>query len=217
MKIIFVDTETTGFSDTNNDIIQLAGLVTENREVIDTFNFRCKPVNWKSVSTQALAVTGLTMADLRTFPEPRDAFTQLKNILDKHVVKGEQRYIIAGQNVAFDWKFLTAFWNKHKTEDECDFDYYFNKKTEYELMELTKPLKKHNHISVPNVKLGTIMESLNIVVDGKLHDALTDIKGTYEAFYKILDKWIEIHATDNTFVNKHGSNAVKHIFRKMKL
>ena len=41
MKILFIDTETTGFSEKTQDLWQLAGYVTEDRQVLDTFNFKC--------------------------------------------------------------------------------------------------------------------------------------------------------------------------------
>ena len=41
MKVIFIDTETTGFDDKRNDIVQIAGLVTENKKILESFNFKC--------------------------------------------------------------------------------------------------------------------------------------------------------------------------------
>ena len=216
MKIIFIDTDTTGFDDNRNDIVQIAGLVTENKTILESFNYRCKPVNWKAISKDALKVTGLTIEQLKTYPEPRLAFEGLKSVFDKYVVKGQQRYIIAGQNVkAFDWRFLASFWNKHKTEDETTFDYYFRKNVCYDLMDLTRPLKNAGLFKIDNVKLGTIMEALNVKVDGHLHDALTDIKGTFDSFYKMVDKWKELEKAKPKFIETNANDHIKHLFRNI--
>jgi DNA polymerase III epsilon subunit-like protein len=213
MKVIFIDTETTGFDDKRQDIIQIAGLVTENREILESFNFICSPVNFWAISKEALKVTGKTVEELKTFPPPREAFIGLKAVLDSHVVKGQPRFIFAGQNVPFDKRFLSSFWQKHKTADEVDFEYYFSSKISYDLMDMTRPLKKSGKLNVPNVKLGTIMEALDIKPRGNLHDALTDIIGTCDSFYAMADRWIYMNNTDPTYVNLNASTGIQHLIK----
>lgn len=215
MKVIFIDTETTGFDDKRQDIIQIAGLVTENRKILESFNYVAAPVNWNAISKDALQITGKTIEELRTYPDPKIAYTGLKNIFEKYVVKGEPRYIIAGQNVkSFDWRFLASFWNKHKDAVDLPFDYYFSQKVVYDLMDLTRPLKKNGLLNVPNIKLGTIMEALGVKPEGNLHDALTDIIGTCDSFYKIVDRWIELSVSNPDFVTCNMNDNIKHLLAR---
>jgi len=215
MKVIFIDTETTGFDDKRQDIIQVAGLVTENRKILESFNYVAAPINWNAISKDALQIIGKTVEELRTYPDPKIAYAGLKNIFEKYVVKGEPRYIIAGQNVkSFDWRFLASFWNKHKDDGDLPFDYYFSQKVVYDLMDLTRPLKKQGLLNVPNIKLGTIMEALGVKPEGNLHDALTDIIGTCDSFYKIVDRWIELSVSNPDFVTCNMNDNIKHLLAR---
>jgi len=56
-------------------------------------------------------------------------------------------------------------------------------------------MKTHGILEVENIKLGTIVEALNIQIDGNLHDALTDITVTYKSFYKLLKEYKKLHQT----------------------
>ena len=65
-------------------------------------------------------------------------------------------------------------------------------------MDITKTLKKYGLLDVKNVKLETIVEALDIEVQGNLHDALTDIKATVNSIYKLLMKIKKLRADPNT-------------------
>lgn len=218
MKILFIDTETTGFSHKTQDMWQVAGFVTENQKVLDSFNIKCQPVNWHTISKGALECQEppVTIEQLKNFQKPREAFLELKAVLDKHYDESiPQKFFIAGQNVkAFDWRFLNAFWNRHKIAGEPDFQHYFNNRVSYDLMDLTRPLKKKGILKVENVKLGTIIESLDVKVTGPLHDALTDIDGTYQSFYKMIDLWKVELKKDPTLINEL-SEFMRDLFKRM--
>lgn len=215
MKIIFIDTETTGFDVQRNDIIQIAGLITENSQILDTFNLNARPSLGNYVSAKALEITKLTKDVIYAYPEPINAINAMNVLFTKYAIKGESRFILAGQNTGFDYRFLQYFWNKHKTPEQPEFNYYFNKKIIYDLQHLTKPLKKHKLLNVENVKLKTIMESLGIVADGELHNALTDIKGTFQSFYELVNRWIDIYHNDLKWFDENASDEIKHLFKKL--
>ena len=218
MKILFIDTETTGFSHKTQDMWQVAGFVTENQKVLDSFNIKCQPVNWHTISKGALECQEppVTIEQLKSYQKPREAFLEFKSVLDKHYDESiPQKFFIAGQNVkAFDWRFLNAFWNRHKITGEPDFQHYFNNRVSYDLMDLTRPLKKKGILKVENVKLGTIIESLDVKVTGPLHDALTDIDGTYQSFYKMIDLWKVELKKDPTLINEL-SEFMRDLFKRM--
>lgn len=236
MKILFIDTETTGFSSKTQDMWQVAGYVTENRKVLDTFNFKCQPVNWNTISQGALDCQDppMTREILKTYGTPRAAFLKFKAILDKYYDESSsEQFYIAGQNVkAFDWRFLVAFWDRHKLANEPSFQHYFNDTVSYDLLDLTRPLKKRGLLFTPesidingkkipkrevaNVKLGTIIEALDVKIQGPLHDAMTDIEGTFKSFNIAVDRWIELIKTDPTAINEL-SNFIQDLFIRMEI
>lgn len=220
MKILFIDTETTGFSHKTQDLWQVAGYVTENRKVLDKFNIKCQPVNWHTISKGALEcqTPPITIEQLKSYQYPREALLEFKAVLDKHYDESiPEKFFIAGQNVkAFDWRFLVAFWNRHKIAGEPDFQHYFNNRVSFDLMDLTRPLKKKGLLEVENVKLGTIIEALDVKVQGPLHDALTDIDGTYKSFYIMINKWKKLLKKDPSLINELSSD-MKNLFYKMKI
>ena len=193
MRILFIDTETTGLNSQKNDIIQIAGQVVEDGLVLESFNFKCQPVNWDTISPQALQVTNTTIAQLRTYENPKDTFAKFLAVLVKYATP-KDKFLIAGQNVKkFDWRFIVSFWEKHKGPEDKDFQFYFDNRTSLDLMDLTKPMKVNGILEVENIKLGTIVEALNIPIEGNLHDALTDITVTRKSFYKMLDEYKNLY------------------------
>jgi DNA polymerase III epsilon subunit-like protein len=217
MKIVFIDTETTGMNRTENDIIQIAGVVLENGKEIDSFDYKCQPVNWDKINSYALKVNNTTREQLKTYPTPKETFKRLLYFLRKHYDGNNEKLIMGGQNIkGFDWAFVLNFWNKHKDPTDPSFDNFFNDKILYDLMDLTKPLKNKNILKVENIKLGTIIEALDIPIEGNLHDALTDIIGTYKSFYKVVDIWQESLKSDPS-LSSLLSTDIKHLFKEMKI
>lgn len=236
MKILFIDTETTGFSSKTQDMWQVAGYVTENRRVLDTFNLKCQPVNWHTISQGALDCQNppMTRDILKTFGTPREAFEKLKAILDKHYDESTpDKFFIAGQNVkSFDWRFLEAFWSRHKLPNEPSFQHYFNNHVSYDLLDLTRPLKKRGLLFTPesidadgktipkqpvaNVKLGTIIEALDVKIQGPLHDAMADIEGTFKSFYIAVNMWEKLLIKEPSAVSEL-SDYIQDLFIRMEI
>lgn len=183
MKILFVDTETTGLSPKKQDIIQIGAVVMENRTVIDEINIKCQPVQWDNINSYALKVNNSTVEQLKTYELPRDAWDKFHAFVTKHHT--DEGYVFGGQNCKFDKTFLSTWWDNHSPAEEPEFDHYLNGKT-LELMNITNSMKKYGFLDVKNVKLPTIVEALDIKVDGNLHDAVTDIKATINCTYKLL-------------------------------
>ena len=188
MKLFFTDTETTGLSPKPdcNEIIQLGGIITENRNVLESISIKSAPTRWNKVSMQALQVTGLSKAVIAEYPHPKESFDALYSMIERNFT--DAKIILAGQNVAFDRRFLERFWMDWKSDDQHDFDYFFDTTTSFELMDITKPLKDMGILIVPNVKLKTIAEALELQPMDGLHDAMSDIDLTYRSFFDLIDR-----------------------------
>lgn len=202
MKIFFTDTETTGLSAKPgmHEIVQLAGLLTDKRSIIESVSVKCQPINWDKISQQALNVSHLTRDIIRSYIHPADAFDTLWNSLNSHVIRSE-KIKIAGQNVRFDIRFMELWWNTWRPDSVPFFGDVFDTTDPYELMDISKPLKELGILVVDNVKLGTVASALCIQPNGELHDAMTDIDLTYRTMFDLIDRinWLNNDTLSNKF------------------
>jgi DNA polymerase-3 subunit alpha (Gram-positive type) len=183
MKLCLLDTETTGFSHKTQDIIQIGGIIRDNSHILEEFNLKCQPIYWNNISPQALQVNNHTVEELRTYEHPSEIWKKFYKIITTHFL-GE-KYIFVAQNVPFDWRFLGFWWNRHKDPLAPPFEYYFQNEN-LDLMDITKIFRANKLLDVPNIKLGTIIEALDIKIEDDLHDAFADVKGTDQSIIKLL-------------------------------
>ncbi|MGL5950765.1 MAG: 3'-5' exonuclease, partial [Cetobacterium sp.] len=117
MKIIYLDTETTGLGD-NAAIIQLSGIVEIDGEERETFNLYAQPHVGASISEEALKIQGRAYDDIMLYPTPRQMYLDFGKILDRYIDKYNKndKFIVAGYNVEFDVTKLKELFqrNNHK-------------------------------------------------------------------------------------------------------
>jgi len=183
MKLFFTDIESTGFNHNTQCIVQIGGLITENFKQLAEMDIKCQPDNWDTISADALKVNHTTIDILKTYQSPQEAWNEYSKLLLKHF--NGVKYVFVAQNAPFDKRFMRAWWNKYKTDDVEEFDYYFEE-ANLDLMHLSKAFQKHGFLELKNLKLGTVIEAHDIKVDGELHDAVVDIKATGNCIYKSL-------------------------------
>jgi DNA polymerase-3 subunit epsilon len=176
VKMLWVDTETTGLDPVKNDIIQLAGIVEIDGVVKEEFNIKCQPFDYETISPQALETNKMNVEQLKMFQAPQIAYKQLVSILDKYVDKYNKadKFTPVGQNVQFDINFLRQFFVKNNNK-------FFGSYVDYhsiDLMALSGFFTIIGKIKPENLKLGTIAEIMK--VEFNAHDALEDIKATRE-------------------------------------
>jgi len=192
MKLLFNDVETTGVYHNVQDVIQTGGIISENFKPMAEFNLKCKPVNWKAIDPTALKVNHTTIQMLKSdvFEDPKETWKKLYKLIEKYF--NGKKYVFAGQNAHFDRRFMNSWWDKHKTSEAPEFESYLEEGN-LDLRTISAAFKNQGMIQlngapVPNVKLGTIIEALQIKVSGNLHDALTDIKATANGIYILLKR-----------------------------
>ena len=187
MKLFLLDVETTGLDKKFHDVVQIGGIISNNFKKITELNLKCQPIHWNTISKKALTINNLTREELKTFDKPKDVWEQFHKVVDENF-NGE-KYVFGGQNAPFDRRMLDHWWDTYKDNDTPDFDSYFeDSKYDIELMKITRLFKKQGLLDVDNVRLGTIVESLNIKIDGSLHDAYQDIQATGNCLYKLLKR-----------------------------
>jgi len=191
MKILWLDTETTGLDSKKNDILTIGGIIEIDGEVKEEFYLEMQPFNYDTVEEQALKVNGLDIKTIKTWMTPRLAYKQLTNIFAKYINKYNRndKFIIAGHNIKFDFDFLVEFFNKNN-------DKYLGSWIEYQFsscidtLPLVQIMRFKGVINIENCRLVTASKEFGVDLSNA-HNALADIKATRELFYKI-DKRIEV-------------------------
>lgn len=168
VNYLWLDGETTGLDPLKNDIIQLACIpVVGGVEQSVTFNQYCQPIDWNEIDPGALAVNGITMAQLKTFQSPE----AMVNNLVLYASQFNCKFIIAGYNVGFDKDFIASLFKK--VNREADFLKLFTGDIR-DTMKRAKTLKAQ--LATPNIKLATLAAHFGIPINA--HDALSDIQAT---------------------------------------
>lgn len=178
MKILYLDTETTGIT-ANSAVIQFAGIIEIDGEVKEEFNIRCKPHKGADISEKALEVTGMTLDIINSYQEPKEAMEEMESIFEKYCDKFDRndKYILVGQNIKFDfqklYEFYTRLGNKYLGS-------WINFKMLFDTLAVIQALQLVNKLPIlENNKLITWCNFFGIKLENA-HDALADIRATRE-------------------------------------
>lgn len=187
-KIFWFDTETTGLDPKQNAMIQLAGIVEVNGEVVDEFEILFRP--WKNaiLDDRALEINGRSVKELMTFPTLDIGVLGLKKKFDRWVSKydKEDKFICAGYNVAFDKGFLREAF--YRCGDLYGIgSYCFN--CSLDIWALVSLAILHDNLRLPNYKLTTLCDYYKIKLKDA-HDAIADIAATRELFLLLRKKYL---------------------------
>lgn len=185
MKTLYFDVETTGVDPGRNGIWQLSGIMetkTSDGDVsLEEFDYKMRPLKGAKVNPQALEVGGITVEDLKSFKPEDEVYKNLVAKLDSWIDKydPEDKFYPAGYNVQFDLNFLQAWFKSH---DDYGLGSYCNWRA---IDPLAIMRFKHfcGDIDLENYKLETVCKHYGIEI--KAHDALSDIRATWELIYKL--------------------------------
>lgn len=169
MNYLWIDVETTGLNEKKNDIIQLACIPIINGVVQPTFNEYCQPFNFNAIEPEALKVHGLTLEMIDTFQPPNVMFDKFIDYIKSFGVK----FTIAGFNVNFDKRFLSASFSKISKNQ--DFSKLFTIDIHCTYKRATDVKGK---IASKSLKLEALANLYGIKINA--HDALSDISATIE-------------------------------------
>lgn len=180
---MYFDTETTGISPRNNEIIQFAALIEKDGEIVEEINVRSRPLKPENINPEALRVTGLSLDELEKYPHPAETIKEIKAFFERHVNKFDRadKFFPAGHNVIFDLDFLQAYFIGQG--EKYGTGAYQNWQA-LDTRVLANFLVYQGKLSVPNIKLETLCQHFQIPLIA--HDALNDIKATRLLMKKML-------------------------------
>jgi DNA polymerase-3 subunit epsilon len=180
MKRLIYDLETTGLNYEKHAIHQISGLIEVDGVVVDSFDFKVRPVPSKTIDEEALKVSGVDLHTVLHYPPAGEIFEKLTAILGKYVDKfnKQDKMFLCGFNSSFfDDKFLREFFTDNG-------DKYFGSwfwTGAHDVMILASYRLAHLRSGMANFQLKTVATTIGIEVDeSKLHDATYDLWLTRE-------------------------------------
>ena len=184
-KTLWFDLETTGTDSKYHGIVQFAGLMDIDGEVIDQLNLKMQPHPGAVIEQSALEVTGVSAADIAGYMPNDEAYRTIRTFFDKHVEKYDpsDKMYPAGYNVQFDLGFLQEMFKRF---DKYGMGSYFNWRS-VDPLPLIRLMDYKGTISLPDYKLATVCAHYGITID-KAHDALSDVQATRKLTKKLLSE-----------------------------
>lgn len=185
MKTLFVDCETTGTDPKKHALIQMAGALFIERQMVEQFNLTIKPFPEDQIEDEALKVNGRTREELGAFRPPREVYQMFVEMLGKHCDKFNKldKIHMVGYNADFDADFIREWFRK------CG-DVYFGSWFWFPILDVSKLAGlrlMQRRAALPNFKLMTVAQHLGVNLEGDAHDALYDVRVTMRMF-KTLSK-----------------------------
>lgn len=161
-NFVVIDTETTGLSAQNDEIIEVAAIRFENWEPVQKFETLIKPDN--EITSNITGLTGITNDMVASAPK----FTQITDSLSEFIGTSS----IIGHNLPFDIGFL--YYN--------GYDVTSAKRKYYDTLTISR-----KNIESDNYKLVTLCKGLGIRDDNSAHRAVSDCLATGLLFKRIAD------------------------------
>lgn len=110
MKLLYLDTETTGTNEAIHGIIQIAALMEIDGQVVGQYETLVRPWDTCQIAEGALAVSGITIEQMVNAPPEDYAVDTFTRWLSKYISKFDKhdKAFMVGFNTPFDDKFLRA-------------------------------------------------------------------------------------------------------------
>lgn len=193
MKVIWIDTETTGLDPVRHDIWQIAYILTDNGREVLRNSIECKPFSPWNADPAALDI-GVTMdntpvkklAEINYAPlmHPALAVNEFKKDLEKMIDRYDKqdKAAVGGYNVVFDLHFL-SWWFK-KSLDR----YGIGSFTDYTMLDaapLVRLMRHTGYLKLENTKLVTVCKYYDIALD-TAHNALSDVEASMNIYPLVL-------------------------------
>ena len=196
MKILVLDTETTGLDLTNHEIIQIGFLLIEmfhdnSYKVLSESEIKIKPLHLRTADPSALSLNGFSAYDWKDSKPINEHFQDIKE-------KIENADVLLGQNLIFDLRFIKqAFENFN--EPPPKFPPYMD--TKWMATQLL------NEGKLKSTSMDRMCKHFQIKFEGKAHTALVDCKRTLAVWEKLSEQVVDIPAF--TFISPYDPYVTK--------
>lgn len=190
MKIIWIDTETTGTDPIRHDIWQLAYILKEADREIYRHTIECRPYSPWNIDPVALEVSHTSTVYLESLSKPWHSVSRFQYDLTHFVnpYDTSDKAAIGGYNVTFDLQFLT-WWFKKAGEK-----YGLGSFTDYTIIDaapLARQMRRLGYRDFQNTKLATICEYYSIPLQNA-HNAMSDADASMRVYPKVLSDYVQM-------------------------
>ena len=182
-NILWLDIEAADMkTDRQGSVHQIAYIVDIDGEVKVEGNIHCAPLPGDLINAPSLDVCGVTYEQIKSYPPAIEGFKKLVNDIHKY-----KRLAIAGYNVQkYDQEVFTNWWyrcvKEMKRWDLKWNDYVYADCIDIRAIAIEHLLPVRGRME--NFKLETVCKMYEIDITSA-HDALHDIRGTRDLYYKI--------------------------------
>jgi len=183
VKIIYIDTETTGINPTRNAILQIAGTIAVNGQTED-FDIRMAPRAGAIIDAGAMKVNGISAEEARGYQSSEEAYKIFIQMLSRYVNPHDptDKFYFVGYNSSFDMDFIREWFSQNNDRFFGSWFWY----PSLDVMQLAAFKLIGRRILLPNFKLGTVYEAVLGKTFKDAHDARADIAATREILNAII-------------------------------
>lgn len=182
-NFILVDTETTGFDEKKHQILEVGILVIKNLKVVNEFEVKIKHREY-TVTAKAMEANKINILEHeKEALFEKEAAEKILEFLNKHKSENDEGYIVIGQNVQFDIKFLEEmFLRVYKIKEYRQVISYRS----LDIMQLAMIKNLEGKISLEKQDLDSVLKELEIEIPENRHRALVDCYLEFEALTTLL-------------------------------
>jgi DNA polymerase-3 subunit epsilon len=187
MKRIIMDVETTGLNTYSNGIYQYAAIIEIDGEVEETITSKFRTLENETFHDVAFENSPHSIEDVRAFPKSsNEAFKEFKETLSRYISRYDKKdkFFFYAYNEPFDTSFLRNWFKKN---GEVYFGSYFWSPGICVMRMYAEKVAQGKLPKGENFKLATAAQMLLDIDDRaeNYHDALFDVKQTYQILKKI--------------------------------
>lgn len=201
-KKIYIDTETTGRYPNKHGLINLAGIITIDDVVQDSFNYYIHPFDEDEIDEDAMQVHGIDLSKERA-QRPELVWYQFKKKMEKHVNQYNKtdKFHFYAYSARFDYDFLRAWWRKCDAADDGKYfgSWFWTPPIDIMSKAAEFLIEKRKHM--PDFKQLTVAGRLGIDVSNiQAHRAMADVQ-----LAKMIDDLVTGREVSNAAPTKENS------------
>ena len=183
MKILVLDTETTGLDITRHEIIQIGFLFIDmasdnSYKVLSESEINTRPLHLETAEPAALAINGFSAYEWKDSKPINEHFQEIKNNI-------ESVDVLLGQNLVFDLRFINQSFANFDAVPPKFPPYMDTKWIATQLL---------NEGKLKSTSMDKMCKHFDIKFEGKAHTALVDCKRTFAVWQKLTDQVEDIPA-----------------------
>ena len=187
MKILIVDTETTGLT-AEHSIIEIGGIVMVENEIKEEFSLRGKPARFDNIEQKALDIQGITLEELENYPDRQEMHDCFMGILDKYINRYDSKdfFTAIGQNIRFDVDGLFRLHSEFAEPGKERYFWGYLKPSHVDILNLVKFLQVIKVMEpTSNIQLETVANYFGY--EFRAHSALEDCRAVLQIIKGLKD------------------------------